>query len=69
VRECSPPLPLIEITAACMAASAWITLVVAAAMPAMLEAAAWGIRTTSRTAPGAIACTISVSSTSSLPAR
>jgi len=36
VRECSPPLPLIEITAACMATPAWIALVVAAAMSAML---------------------------------
>ena len=69
VKKCSPPLALTEITAACRATPAWITLVAAAVKFALLDVASWGTRTTSRVAPGAIACTISVSSTSSSSAR
>jgi len=45
------------------------TSVSAAAKFAVLDVVSAGTRTTSRVAPGAIACTISVSVTSSSPAR
>jgi hypothetical protein len=48
--------------------AAWITPVTAAVKFAALVVALAGTRTTSRLALGAIACTISVSSTSSVPA-
>ena len=68
VKKCSPWLPLIETTAACWVMATWITPVTAAVKFAALVVASAGTRTTSRLAPGAIACTISVSSTSSVPA-
>lgn len=69
VKKCSPSLALIEITAACGATLACTTLVAAAAKFTLLDVVSWGTRTTSRVARGAIACTISVSSTSSSSAR
>ncbi len=68
VNKCSPWLPLIETTAACWAMATRISPVTAAVKFAALATALAGTRTTSRVAPGAIACTISVSSTSSVPA-
>ena len=68
VKRCSPLLPLIEITAAFWAMAARTSPVTAAVKFAALAVALAGTRTTSRVAPGAIACTISVSSTSSVPA-
>ena len=65
VTRCSPTLALAEITAACRATAACTTLVNAVVKSALLEVALGGTRTTSRVAPGAIACTISVSSISS----
>jgi hypothetical protein len=69
VRECSPVLKLIETTPACRATPSWIVLVIAAMAPGRLVAMSLGIRMTSRVAAGANACTISVSPSSSLPAR
>jgi hypothetical protein len=69
VRECSPVLKLIETTAACRATPSWIVLVIAAMALEGLVAMSLGIRMTSRVAPGANACTISVSPSSSPPAR
>ena len=68
VNRCSPWLPLIETTAACWVMATWSSPVTAAVKFAALVIASAGTRTTSRLAPGAIVCTISVSSTSSVPA-
>ena len=68
LKRCSAWLPLIEITAAFWVMAAWIVPITAAIKFAALATALCGTRTTSRVAPGAIACTISVSSTSSVPA-
>ena len=65
VTRCSPTLALIEITAACLATAACTTLTRSAVKSAGLAVALAGTRTTARVAPGAIACTISVSSISS----